>query len=181
MHEHLLALGRPERAERIERRVDDAALVGAPAPLPLVLDVALPPGRFVRQRAKAPGVLPEPRQQPDQDAERFFRGPLRQVCPRLAALDQHCPALVVAREQPHGPVAAPALERVGLLLGLPVGVDQLEDRPGPVRKVRRRGVAGGAERVGLADPEVPPRDALGGELRSARKPVRERQAGAGHR
>jgi hypothetical protein len=69
---------------------------------------------------------------------------------RLAAFEQQRVPLVVVRIEPHGAVALPALERVGLLLGLPVGPVQLENGWSAVRALGAQDVSGRARLVGLA-------------------------------
>ena len=71
-------------------------------------------------------------------------------CPRLAALEQQRRPRRIALEQPHRAVAVPAGERVGLVLGLAVGLDQLEHGLRAVGARRPHGRPARTDRVGLA-------------------------------
>ena len=85
---------------------------------------AHPPRGFVRERGKGRiGALPEPRQEVDEHLERL----LPQKRPRAAALDEKRVAFVVTRQQPHGAVAIPELERIRLVLALAMRPLDLED------------------------------------------------------
>ena len=87
-------------------------------------------------------------------------------------------ALVVAVEQPHGARAVPERERVGLVLGLAVRVDQLQHRRRPVGEPRPHGVSGRALWVRLAQREPPPPRALGGRGRYSRDLIAHRSGNA---
>jgi hypothetical protein len=97
------------------------------------------------------------------------------MSPRLAALEQQRASCVVAREQEHGPVPVPTLERVGLALALPVRKADLERGRSSVR-VRANDMARRSTRVRLAERELPGPRALGHESRDIGAPVVVSQA-----
>ena len=99
-------------------------------------------------------VLPESRQQLDQNAEGIGRS-CRQERAGLGTLEEQRPTLVVMPEQPHRAVAVPALERSRLLLVLPMSVVELEHRERPVRKLDAEHDAVGARWIRLAEREIP--------------------------
>ena len=82
---------------------------------------------LVGERVESGRVFPEPRQQLDEHAERIV-GAVREERPRLAALEEQRVPRVVAAQEPHRAVSVPALERVGLLLGLAVRMADLQHR-----------------------------------------------------
>jgi len=93
------------------------------------------------------------------------------MSPRLAALEQQRASCVVAREQEHGPVPVPTVERVGLALALPVRKADLERGWSSVRQVRANDMARRSTRVRLAERELPGPRALGQESRDIGAPV----------
>ena len=125
-------------------------------------------------------MLPQSRQESDEDVERRVGIGMSEQRAGLAPLDQHRPASLVVCEQLDGAVAVPDAQRLRLLLRLAVGIDQLQHAGGSVA-LRPYRVARGALHVRLAQTQVPLLDAFGQELRDALEPVAVRQAGVGHR
>ena len=176
MDEHELALARRELADVVGGGVPEAAR-RRPREVALLEPVLGLRG----ERPEAVGALPEPRQELDQDTEPVH-GPVRlgEEGTGLAALEQERVPLVVAGEQAHGAVAVPALERVGLLLGLAMRPEDLEDGRRPVPLFRADDVAGGAGDVRLAERQPPLGRDLRGQGRRPELPLLDRSGRVGH-
>jgi hypothetical protein len=105
---------------------------------------------------------------------------VREQRPRLAALEQHRPAVRVVLEERDGAVAVPDAQGLALVLGLPMRIDQLQGDRRAVVALGPHDVACGALRIGLAEPQRPLLGTVVQELRDALEPVAVRQTGVGH-
>ncbi len=182
MQQDLLPLRDGQRLQRVDRCLDEPPLEGPPRALPFGRQVLDPPHRLFDERAeRLVGPLPQTRQEPDQHVERLIGLDLGEQRSRLAALDQHRPALLVVGEEANGTVAVAQLECLGLVLGLAVGEDQLEDGRGAVLELGAGCVAGRSGDVRLAEAQPPLVGAVGDEVGDAREPDAVRQTGVGHR
>jgi len=156
VHEDLLALGVGQLLERAHRFLEDRRFERSPVPLPRLGQVADPPFGLLAERAEGTtGRLPEPWQEACQDLERAVGGLDPQVRPWPAALKKEGVAFVVSREESHRSVAVPQLERIGLVLALPVRPLDLQNDVARGNDVRR--IAPGER---LLEPEIPLRCAL---------------------
>jgi hypothetical protein len=158
VREHALALRRRKLARQagIEPVVDP------------VLDLVLEGVEAVRRHA------PQSRQQAGEHVERAPAVERREKRARLAALEQHRAALVVAPQEPDRAVAVPELERVRFMFALAVGEVDLQHRGLPVRGRRAHDVPAEPGHVRLAEREPPLLGDLLGERRRGLTPARER-------
>jgi hypothetical protein len=163
VQKHLLTLRRSQLVKGRDRCIDQRLLERPSRGLPLVTDIARPPGSFVRQTLKRPACRPpESRQKPDQDVKRSLSADFAEMGSRATALEEQSMTLVVPSKQAHCSVAGPEVERVCLMLALVVRPLNLQDGV-PSRKDMRGESAG----QGLFEIEVPLLRALCDEPRQA--------------
>ena len=176
VEDDLLALIRPRLAQERDRFGEQRLLVRAPEPLPRLGQFVDPGSCRLLQQAERMALvwrLPQATQDTrDNPRDVFAVPPLPEPRPRLAPLDQQCPTLVVAAEEPYRALAVPVAERVGLVLALGLRKVDLQDSGRPVVQLHRRDVRDVREVERLAELQRPACGALADDVGQMLEPDR---------